>query len=206
MGGVGPDAARYSFASEEDLLSAAQRGDEQAFVELCDRHSGLVKKKIFSIVKNEEDAEDALQETFLRAFVHLEGFRRTCKFSTWIMAIGMNTALMALRKRKSRREEQTEIFSAEGEALGPREYADRSPSPEERHSKRQMVLLVLLGIQRLQPNLRTAIVRYYSSECSLEELATTLDLTVATVKSRLMRGRKRLRWYLQGRGITSSRA
>ena len=201
-----PDVAQYSFAPEEYLLSAAQRGDQQAFVELCGRHRGLVKKKIFSIVRNEEDAEDALQETFLRAFVHLEGFRRTCKFSTWITTIGINSALMTLRKRKSRREVQAEIVNADGEAMELAEYADRSPSPEERHSKRQMALLVLQDIERLQPHLRAAITVFYSSECSLEELATTLNLTVATVKSRLLRGRKRLRWYLQRRGITSSRA
>ena len=201
-----PDVAQYSFASEDHLLLAAQRGDQQAFVELCSRQGGLVKKKIFSIVRNEEDAEDALQETFLRAFVHLEGFRRTCKFSSWITTIGINSALMTLRKRKSRREVLAEIVSAEGEALGPPEYADRSPSPEERHSKRQMAFLVLRDIQRLQPHLRAAITLFYSSECSLEELATTMNLTVATVKSRLMRGRKRLRWLLQRRGITSSRA
>jgi RNA polymerase sigma-70 factor (ECF subfamily) len=201
-----PNVAQYSFASEEYLLSAAQRGDQQAFVELCGRHRGLVKKKIFSIVRNEEDAEDALQETFLRAFVHLEGFRRTCKFSTWITTIGINSALMTLRKRKSRREVQAEIVNADGEAMELAEYADRSPSPEERHSKRQMALLVLQDIERLQPHLRAAITVFYSSECSLEELATTLNLTVATVKSRLLRGRKRLRWYLQRRGITSSRA
>jgi RNA polymerase sigma-70 factor (ECF subfamily) len=200
-----PDVAQYSFAAEEYLLSAAQRGDQQAFVELCGRHGGLVKKKIFFIVRNEEDAEDALQETFLRAFVHLEGFRRTCKFSTWITTIGTNTALMTLRKRKSRREVQAEIVNAEGEALELSDYADRSPSPEERHSKRQMALVVLQDIERLQPHLRAAITVFYSSECSLEELATTLNLTVATVKSRLLRGRKRLRWYLQRRGISSSR-
>lgn len=200
------DVAQYSFASEEYLLSAAQRGDQQAFVELCGRHGGLVKKKIFSIVRNEEDTEDALQETFLRAFVHLDGFRRTCKFSTWITTIGINSALMTLRKRKSRREVGAESVNAEGEALELPEYADRSPGPEERHSRRQMALLVLQDIERLQPHLRAAITLFYSSECSLEELATALNLTVATVKSRLLRGRKRLRWYLQRRGITSSRA
>jgi RNA polymerase sigma-70 factor (ECF subfamily) len=113
---------------------------------------------------------------------------------------------MTLRKRKSRREVRAEIVNAEGEALEPPEYADPSPSPEERHSKMQMALLVLRDIERLQPHLRAAITLFYSSECSLEELARTLNLTVATVKSRLLRGRKRLRWYLQRRGITSSRA
>ena len=202
----GLDVEQYSFASEESLLSAAQRGDQQAFVELCRRHGGLVKKRIFSIVRNEEDAEDALQETFLRAFVHLEGFRRTCKFSTWITTIGINSALMTLRKRKTRREVQAGIVNADGEALELPEYADQSPGPEERHSKRQMAVLVLQDIERLQPHLRAAITLFYSSECSLRELATRLNLTVATVKSRLLRGRRRLRWYLQRHGITSSRA
>src|SRR5258708_20305255 len=85
-----------SEVSDDDLITAAQRGDQQAFVDLCARHSSLAKKKILRIVQNEEDAEDALQDTLLRAYTHLSSFRRVCKFSTWLTTIGMNSALMIL--------------------------------------------------------------------------------------------------------------
>lgn len=68
--------------SDDDLLTAAQRGDQKAFMELCWRHSAVTKRKIFSIVRNHEDADDALQDTLFRAFLHLDTFRRSCKFST----------------------------------------------------------------------------------------------------------------------------
>src|SRR5258708_2856324 len=85
-----------SEVSDDDLITAAQRGDQQAFVDLCARHSSLANKKILRIVQNEEDAEDALQDTLLRAYTHLSSFRRVCKFSTWLTTIGMNSALMIL--------------------------------------------------------------------------------------------------------------
>ena len=93
-----------SDASDDDLINAAQRGDENAFMELCRRHSAVTKKKIFSIVRNREDAEDVLQDTLLRAYTHLASFRRSCRFSTWLTTIGVNAALMTLRKRRVRGE------------------------------------------------------------------------------------------------------
>src|SRR5580658_9264234 len=101
---VGRNLDGYSNKSEELLLIAAQSGDHQAFVELCRRYSPMVKKRILSIVRNQEDTEDAVQDTLLRAFKHLSEFRRSCKFSSWLMTIGINTALMILRRRKIRKE------------------------------------------------------------------------------------------------------
>jgi RNA polymerase sigma-70 factor (ECF subfamily) len=91
-----------SDVSDDDLITAAQRGDQQAFVELCGRHSTVTRNKIFRIVRNHEDAEDALQDTLLRAYTHLTSFRRSCKFSTWLTIIGVNSALMIMRKRRVR--------------------------------------------------------------------------------------------------------
>src|SRR3984957_8232176 len=100
----GSYACAYSEVSDDDLVTAAQRGDQKAFVELCGRYSTLTKKKIFMIVRNHEDAEDALQDTLLRAYTHLSTFRRSCKFSTWLTTIAVNSALMILPKRRVRRE------------------------------------------------------------------------------------------------------
>src|ERR1700739_3194369 len=88
--------------SDDDLIDAAQSGDQRAFAELCRRHSSIVKHKILRIVRNKEDAEDALQDTLLRAYTHLTSFRRSCKFSSWLTVIGVNSALMMIRKRRGR--------------------------------------------------------------------------------------------------------
>lgn len=195
----------YSIASDDQLLVEAQSGDQQAFVELCRRHSPMVKKRILSIVRNQEDAEDALQDTLLRAYRHMDTFRRTCKFSTWLTSIGTNTALMILRKRKTRKEGHTDVLNDESGAWEVTEFVDRSLDPERQHSRHQVILVVRREVEKLRPTLRSIIKQYYGAECSLEESAKALDISVSTAKSRLMRGRKTLRWYLKRHGVSDSR-
>jgi RNA polymerase sigma-70 factor, ECF subfamily len=131
---VGRNPDGYSIASEDELLMTAQSGDQQAFVELCLQHSPMVKKRIFSIVRNQEDAEDALQDTLLRADRHLEVFRHTCKFSTWLTSIGTNTALTILRKRKTSKQRHTDLLNDESGPWEAMEHVDLSPDPERLHS------------------------------------------------------------------------
>jgi RNA polymerase sigma-70 factor (ECF subfamily) len=195
----------YSIASDDQLLMTAQSGDQQAFVELCGRHSPMVKKRIFSIVRSHEDAEDALQDTLLRAYRHLGTFRRTCKFSTWLTSIGTNTALMILRKRKTRKEGHTDLLSDESGTARRMEHMDLSLDPEGLHARHQMILVVKREVDKLRPTLRSIIRQYYGAECSLEESAKALGISVTTAKSRLMRGRKTLRSYLRRRGVSDSR-
>lgn len=172
-----------SIASDDQLLMRAQSGDHQAFIELCRRHSPIVKKRIFSIVKSHEDAEDALQDTLLRAYRHLGTFRRTCKFSTWLTCIGTNTALMILRKRKTRKEGPTDVLNDESGVWEATEYSDRSLDPERQHSRHQVILVVRREVEKLRPTLRSIIKQYYGAECSLEESAKALDISVSTAKS-----------------------
>ena len=201
----GEGTPNYSIASDDQLLLWAQSGDQQAFVELCRRHSPMVKKRIFSIVRSHEDAEDALQDTLLRAYRHLGAFRRTCKFSTWLTSIGTNTALMVLRKRKTRKEGHTDVLNEESGTWEATEYVDRSLDPERQHSRHQVILVVRREVEKLRPTLRSIIEQHYGTECSLEESARALDISVGAAKSRLMRGRKTLRSYLQRHGVSDSR-
>lgn len=191
-----------AIASEDDLVTAAKSGDQQAFVELCKRYSAAVKRRILSIVRNEEDTEDALQDTLLRAYVHLETFRRTCTFSTWITSIGINTALMILRKRKTRKEVHPEMAHAEsGGTWEPVDCVSNSLDPEGMHFKHQVIFAVRREVKKLRPCLREAIEQYYGTECSLEDSARALEVPVSTAKSRLNRGRSKLRRSLSRRGI-----
>jgi hypothetical protein len=112
---VGCNLDICSSASYDLLLITAQSGDQQAFVELCHRYSPMVKKRIISIVRNQEKGDDALQDTLPRSFKHLSAFRRTCKFSSRLTTIGIDTALMMPRKRKIRKEGQTELLKEDGQ-------------------------------------------------------------------------------------------
>src|SRR6201996_701637 len=125
--------------TDDDLVQAAQSGDDDAFAELCQRHAQGVRRRILGIVRHHDDAEDAMQETLLRAYLNLGRFRRACKFSTWITAIGINAALTVIRKRKSRRESDIAPY-------GPDEpdwdVVDQAPDPECRAAKAQVTLLL----------------------------------------------------------------
>jgi RNA polymerase sigma-70 factor, ECF subfamily len=192
-------------ASDDDLITAAQGGDHNAFVELCRRHSAVPKMKIFSIVKNHEDAEDALQDTLLRAYTHLTSFRRSCKFSTWLTTIGVNSALMIMRKRRIRRETHESTSSLDRVTVELQEFEDRSPGPEVIYQKQQAILFVRREVEKLQPRLRSVLNHYYGSECSLEEAAKAQQISVGATKSRLVRGRVRLRSSLARYGISKPR-
>ena len=88
--------------SDDQLLSEAKGGDRRAFAKLCLRYRGLLVKTIFRIVRNRDDTDDVLQDTFLNAYKHLHDFRGNCRISTWLSQIGINVSLMLLRKRKTK--------------------------------------------------------------------------------------------------------
>lgn len=200
---VGNYECRYSECSGDDLINGAQHGDQQAFVELCERHSSIVKNKILRVVGNRKDAEDALQDTLLRAYTHIRSFRRSCKFSTWLTAIGVNSALMITRKRRARREANGNTIGLDYATLEPLEPVDRSPGPEEIYLKQQGILLVKREVEKLRPSLRSVVNHYYGSEKSLEDAANALDISLSAAKSRLSRGRVRLRTSLSSYGIST---
>lgn len=191
--------------TDDDLISGAQRGDQRAFVELCDRYSSMVKNKILRILRNPEDAEDALQDTLLRAYTHLSSFRRSCKFSTWLTTIGVNSALMILRKRKVRKESYASTSSPDSGATELQQIVDRSLGPEGIYLKQQANTLVRRAVEKLHPSLRSVVTQYYGAECSLEEAAQALDISLSAAKSRLLRGRVRLRSSLAKNGMPKFR-
>jgi RNA polymerase sigma-70 factor (ECF subfamily) len=203
----GGNCARvHSETSDDDLITAAQHGDQMAFVELCGRYSPVTRSKIFKIVRNHEDAEDALQETLMRAYTHLSSFRRSCKFSTWLITIGVNSALMTMRKRRIRRETYAFTNSPENGTVEIQELADRAPGPEGIYLKEQTILLLKGEVEKLHPKLRSVVSHYYGAECSIEETAKAQEISLAATKSRLLRGRVRLRSSLARYGISKSRS
>jgi len=184
--------------TDDDLVNAAQSGDHEAFAELCRRHAHVVRQKILAIVRHQEDAEDALQETLLRAYANLGSFRQSCKFSTWITAIGINAALAVIRKRKTRREADMEPDGVEGSIW---DVADQGSDPERCAAKGQIILFLRKKVQALPPKMQEVVTNYYGNEYSLQEAAEALGISVAAVKSRLLRGRRSLRSSFERKGL-----
>jgi RNA polymerase sigma-70 factor (ECF subfamily) len=187
--------------TDDDLVQSAQSGEHEAFAELCRRHAQAAKQRILAIVRHQEDAEDAMQETLLRAYTNLGRFRQSCKFSTWITAIGINAALTVIRKRKSRREADIEPHSPDDPAW---DIADQAPDPERRVAKAQIILLLRKELHGLPPKMEEAVASYYGHDYSLQEAADALGISVAAVKSRLSRGRRSLRSSFERKGLLDS--
>lgn len=178
--------------SDEVLVTAAQAGDATAFVELKDRHANKLLARIYRITKNWQDAEDVLQDAFLKAFVHLPGFEGRSSFSSWITRIAINSALMLLRKRRMV-EVPIDAYGIDGEAWSGWEPADVRRTPEEAYEQREMEQHLRFAIRRLRPPLRRAIHLRRTEDYSTSEIAAALGISVAAAKSRLLRARMQLR-------------
>ena len=183
----------YEAACDADLVSAAKSGDQHAFVELCRRHSPSLKRRIRRIVRNREDAEDVLQDTLVRAFSNLAGFRAQCSFRAWIMTIARNNSLMLLRKRRTRPETGFGVITAEGKEVEILQVSDPNPNPEQVYAMRQASHRLSQAVTMLPPGLRRLVERYHQDDARLVDSANAMGITVSAAKSRLLRARKRLR-------------
>jgi RNA polymerase sigma-70 factor (ECF subfamily) len=145
------------------------------------------------ITQNDEDAEDVLQETFLKAYSHLDDFQGNSRFYTWLVRISVNEALMKLRKRRSDRTVPLDDPIDTGEDELVREVAVWDENPEERYSRDELGQILDEAIQSLKPAYRTVFVLRDIEELSIEETAEALNLSISAVKSRLLRARLQLR-------------
>jgi RNA polymerase sigma-70 factor (ECF subfamily) len=178
---------------EAAVVAQARLGDARAFNELLRRYEGKIFRLALHITQNREDAEDVLQETFLKAYEHLDQFQGQSKFYTWIVRIAVNQALMKLRKRKSDRSVSLDDTIDTGEDTVAREIAAWDENPEERYSREEMNRILGSAIDGLTPIYRTVFVLRDVDGLSTEETAEALDLSVPAVKSRLLRARLQLR-------------
>jgi RNA polymerase sigma-70 factor (ECF subfamily) len=181
-------------ALDESLLVAkAQAGDSSAFSELVSRYQNKIYRLAKHITQNDEDAEDVLQEAFLKAYEHIDGFQGNSKFYTWIVRIAVNEALMKLRKRKTDRTVPLDEPVDTGEEMVNREIAVWEDNPEQRYSQTEIQQILDEAVESLKPDFRTVFVLRDIEELSTEETAETLNISVPAVKSRLLRARLALR-------------
>jgi RNA polymerase sigma-70 factor (ECF subfamily) len=174
------------------LASAALAGCADAFAELQQLYSRRLYSTIFRIIKNREDAEDVLQETFLRAYLALHSFEGRSSFYSWLTRIGINSALMVLRKRRARPEIVTNSTDESQDEIFHFEIKDPGLNPEQLLDQRQRCANIERAIEKLDSSLRIPLKTRVVHESSLGEIAETLDISLASVKSRLFRARVRL--------------
>jgi len=183
-------------AGERTLVVAAKNGDVQAFEALFKRYQRKTLAVVLRYIRSVEDAEDIVQQSFYKAFVHLCQFQGESSFSTWLTRIAINEALMFLRRIGAAREVSIDdIRDAQGSAasLG---IPDSNADPETRCSQREEVRILSKAIRNLRPRLRTTIVLRELRELSTSETARRMGLSVTTVKARIFRGKRELRQEL----------
>jgi RNA polymerase sigma-70 factor (ECF subfamily) len=178
---------------ELELVARARQGDTVAFSALLRRYEGKIFRLAMNITQNREDAEDVLQEAFLKAYEHLDQFLGNSKFYTWIVRIAVNQALMKLRKRRSDRAVSLDEQIDTGEDTVVREIAAWDPDPEQKYSQEELHSILSGVIDELAPIYRTVFTLRDVDGLSTEETAEALDLSVPAVKSRLLRARLQLR-------------
>lgn len=178
---------------EQDLVERARQGDAEAFTRLVDKYERKIYRLARNITQNDEDAEDVLQEAFLKAYSNLDSFQGQSKFYTWIVRIAVNEALMKLRKRKSDRTVSLDEPHETEEDTVSREIAVWEDDPEKRYSQEELRDILGRAVDSLKPGFRTVFVLRDIEELSTEETAEALGISVPAVKSRLLRARLQLR-------------
>lgn len=179
-------------ASDERLVAVAKSGCRVAFDELYKRHAEKMFRASYRIMRNREDAEDAVQEGFLNAFIHLKSFDGRSKFSTWLTRIAMNAALMKLRKNRASREVPTAEPLEMSETVAEHQLADPAPNPEESYAKNEQATILRDTVAELRPGMRQ-VVEIQLQDRSLNETAESLGISIPATKARLFHARAALR-------------
>jgi RNA polymerase sigma-70 factor (ECF subfamily) len=189
-------ASRAAPADDEaTLVAAAKAGDLHSFEMLVKRYEGRIYRLTYNITQNREDAQDATQDAFLKAYQHLPGFQGESRFYTWLVRIAVNEALMKLRRRRPQEVSLDESIQT-ADDLVPREIEDWGPKPDKRFEQTELQAILARSIAQLEPAYRIVFQLRDIEELSTEETARLLGLSVPAVKSRLLRARLKLRHAL----------
>jgi RNA polymerase sigma-70 factor (ECF subfamily) len=187
------------FVTQEDaaLVAAAKTGDARAFELLVQRHQGRIFSLAQRMTRNREDAEDVVQQSFQKAFIHLKNFEGDSLFSTWLIRIAINEALMLLRRRRVKREVPITQSNTEDETVLLLDIPDEGPNPEDSCVQREQERILSAAVNELTPGMRKAIKLRELGELSTGETAQVMGLSVGAVKARLFHGRRKLRETLK---------
>jgi len=182
----------FDAVTDKKLVAAAKNGDELGFESLAKRHQRRIFALAFRYTRVREDAEDIVQETLKKAFVHLPKFEGKSSFSTWLTRIALNEALMSLRRRRALHEVPAEDSSGDNETTTGPDLADASPNPEATYLRKEEARIVYAAIRHLRPGMRRAVELRELGDLSTQETARRMGLSVAAIKARVFHARKEL--------------
>jgi len=186
-------AAGTAASDDLELVHASKNGDVAAFEQLVARYDRKLLRIAQNVTHNREDAQDAVQEAFLKAFQNLDQFREESQFSTWLIRITVNQSLMKLRKQHATREMSLdEKFQGDGD-MPPMEVTDWTPNPEQLYWASELREILIKALQELRPILRAVFVLRDIEGLSTDQTAEVLNLSQTAVKARLWRARSELR-------------
>jgi RNA polymerase sigma-70 factor (ECF subfamily) len=199
---AGANAASSSadrLVAQEDaaLVAGAKSGNARAFELLVQRHERKIVLLAQRVTRNREDAEDVVQQSFQKAFIHLSKFEGESLFSTWLTRIAINEALMLLRRKRRSREVPISESPTEDEIGLPLDIPDLGLNPEDSCLRREQERILSAAVNELTPGTRKAIQLRELDERSTEETAQVMGLSVGAVKGRVFHGRRKLRKKLQ---------
>ena len=191
--------------SEAQLLKEAKRGHREAFAMLCEGLSPRLLNTALRITGNREDAEDALQDSLMNAFVHISNFQGNSAFSTWLTRIVMNSALMIRRKNRSAGQLLADDRGRSGEPALQIQIPDRAPNPEQCYIEHERKRILRRAIARLRPRMRAVVEIAQLQENPLRETAKILDISIAAAKGRFFHARAALRKSAALRAIAQAK-
>jgi len=175
------------------LVEKARAGDVSAYDQLVRKYDRQIFRIAQHITQNREDAEDVMQDAFLKAYEKLDQFQGNSKFYTWLVRIAVNESLMRLRRRRTGKMVSIDEDVETEEGSVPRDLADWAPDPEQNYTQSELGEILRKTIQGLPQGFRVVFVLRDVEGLSTEETAETLGLSIPAVKSRLLRARLQLR-------------
>jgi RNA polymerase sigma-70 factor, ECF subfamily len=191
--------------AEAQLLRDSRPGKAEAFQTACEALRPRLLKIALRITRNREDAEDAVQDSLMRAYIHIGNFQGNSAFSTWLTRILMNSALMINRKNRNARQVSTEDLSRPGEPGLHFQIPDRSPDPEQTFVQSERTRILHRAIRKLRPRMRAVVEVAQFHDLPIRETAKVLDISVAAAKGRLFHARAQLRKSSALRAIARTR-
>ena len=189
---------------ERELVAAAKHGKSEAFEILCARSVHKVFQATRRITKNREDAEDAVQDSLVRAFVHIKDFDGRASFATWLTRIAINSALMILRKRRTCREVSIDGSNSSDASNVTEVYwevPDHAPNPEKRYAQQERQRILQTAVRALRPAIREVVELQQFQGHSLKEAASQIGISVSAAKARLFHAKAALRKSARLRGL-----
>jgi RNA polymerase sigma-70 factor, ECF subfamily len=193
MATIQPVAGENEQHPDVALVERVRAGDASAYDQLVRKYERQIFRIAQHITQNREDAEDVMQDAFVKAYEKLDQFQGNSKFYTWLVRIAVNESLMRLRKRRTGRVVSIDEDVQTEEGSVPRDFADWAPNPEQNYNQAELSEILRKTIQGLPPGFRVVFVLRDVDGLSTEETAETLGLSIPAVKSRLLRARLQLR-------------